>query len=484
MNTPRLSKFKLNVVLHMSAAAAIASSVVCSPSVYAQEVKPATVATLGVDGSVTMIIRKGHNVREIAKKYSRAHNVPFNTTLAGLLAANPDAFIKNDPDVLIIGAPFVLPSRAQLLGLQPSNAVNATKAEVVTPTAGVPDEKKAAEAIPVPAVASTVNNAPNAPVVVTTGAADGVKPSLDSTLPMPIWAMCLMAIALLMLCVRMFRRSTQEPLLDVDEDKDQKSSALNPPTVHVNLTAKEAVINPSESTLSDDDDKAWIDDVDQNTSASSPMSNQANAREKDFERVEFESNLLEGAQITMVQRDGMLGSSAVDQSLSTTQPTFVRNTFSHVNIEAIAADTSIKVNEAADVSQTAEIQTVEVQTVEQIAPEAPTMQQAPTAKPIKPLSKGLDLDVSGFMKRYTNQIPPMRVQPSLDFEDLLDRTHLQAWLNQNTPEDVLLHAQDAHEERYGEVAEAMLADVLFRGDAEQCAMAVRLRKEWSTPRPL
>ncbi|AXF85681.1 hypothetical protein DTO96_101412 [Ephemeroptericola cinctiostellae] len=476
MNTPRLSKFKLNVVLHISAAAAVASSLVCLPSVYAQEVKPAA-PTLGVDGSVTMIIRKGHNVREIAKRYSRAHNVPFNATLTGLLAANPNAFIKNDPDVLIIGAPFVLPSRAQLLGLQPLNAINAAKAEVATPTAGVPDEKKAVETMPVPAAASTVNTS-NAPAIVTAGTADGAKSNLDSTLPMPIWAMCLIAIALLMLCVRMFRRSAQEPLLDVDEDKDQKSSTLNPPTVHVDLTKKEVEVSPFEHSSSDDNVQA--NDADQHSPALSAVDNQAGVKEKDFERVEFESNLLEGAQIKMVQRAAITSLSAVEPSISTTHPAFSHNTFGNVNLEAIAADTSVEADLAAETDHI-----IEAQTVEQIAIETPSMNAiTPKNGTIVPLSKGLDLDVSGFMKRYTNQMPPMRVQPSLDFEDLLDRAHLQAWLNQNTPEDVLLHAQDAHEERYGEVAEAMLADVLFRGDAEQCAMAVRLRKEWSTPRPL
>ena len=487
MNTPRLSKFKLDVVLHISAAVVVAS---CASLACAQEVKPTAAPTIGADGSVTMVIRKGHNVREIAKKYSRAHNVPFNTTLAGLLAANPNAFIKNDPDVLIIGAPFVLPNRVQLLGLESSNAVNAAQVDGSSmPLAAAPDDKKASEAVSVPATqavpapASTVTSATNAPLpppVVTAGVAAGDKPNVDSAFPMPIWAMCLIAIALLMLGVRIFRRSTPEPLLDVDEDKDQQSSVLNPPTVHVDLTKKESSISsPHEHDALDDSVQAI--GVDQNAPVADLMNkDHANVRVNDFERIKFESDLLEDPQITFVQRDPTQGSLVSRPSTATTQPTFAGNTFGRVDIEAIAADVHAESVDVVDASDTVETQVVESMPV---APQK--MEDTSTKnKSIAPLSKGLDLDVSGFMKHYANQIPPMRVQPSLDFEDLLDRANLQSWLNQNTPEDVLLHAQDAHEERYGEVAEAMLADVLFRGDAEQCAMAVRLRKEWSTPRPL
>lgn len=457
MSTLKSPKFNLRFSLRISALALVASTLMTAPltMTHAQKLDLVETPKVGADGSVTMIIRKGHNVREIAKRYSRAHNIPFNKTLAGLLAANPDAFIKSNPDVLIIGAPFVLPSRTQLLGLQASSDNEAVKPETVTPTAGVPDEKKAVDATPTPAAnpaalspatptaATNVNAVANAAVAVD-APSQNAKSSFDAALPLPIWLLCLMAIAMLMLLVRLFRKTTPEPILDIDDDKDQQSPDLSPPTVLVTLP------------------------------------------KKSIETVEFESNSADDVQIKMVHLGEPVPSTVAAETSSvvalpsTIQPTFAHNTFGRVNLEAIAADSAVEAKTAVEVIHEAQHEKV-APLVNEVNPiETPT----PKTESMAPLSKGLDLDVSGFMKRYANQMPPMRVQPSLDFEDLLDRTRLQAWLNQNTPEDVLLHAQDAHEERYGEVAEAMLADVLFRGDAEQCAMAVRLRKEWSNPRPL
>ena len=70
---------------------------------------------------------------------------------------------------------------------------------------------------------------------------------------------------------------------------------------------------------------------------------------------------------------------------------------------------------------------------------------------------------------------------SVDYEEVLDRTRLQAWLNTHTVDQILLFAQDAHDARYDDVAQLMLNDVLLRGNAEQCAAVLNLRYLWSYP---
>ena len=92
----------------------------------------------------------------------------------------------------------------------------------------------------------------------------------------------------------------------------------------------------------------------------------------------------------------------------------------------------------------------------------------------------LDMDVPKFLNEFSHRLPEPTFD-SVDYEDLLDRARLQAWLNVHTPEQILIFAQDAYEARYEDVAQLMLNDVLLRGNAEQCTAVLNMRYYWSYP---
>ena len=92
----------------------------------------------------------------------------------------------------------------------------------------------------------------------------------------------------------------------------------------------------------------------------------------------------------------------------------------------------------------------------------------------------LDMDVPKFLNEFSHRLPEPTFD-SVDYEDLLDRARLQAWLNVQTPEQILIYAQDAYEARYEDVAQLMLNDVLLRGNAEQCTAVLNMRYHWSYP---
>lgn len=429
-----------------------------------------TAIKAAADAPATLTLTKGDNVREIAVAYSRAYKVSFKETLAVLLSTNSEAFFKGNPDSLIVGAVFVLPTPSHF-GAQHVVGTTAVDSVVVAPTAesaALVSSTPVAVAQPVSATASV-------------GAAETEKDSktevekfVDEWQKSPDLPAVLagLSAALGLIFLFLWRKARRkhhakpteavvvpQEVTSVEsvnvyvETNDAPHSEVAPQVVETDSALHVPDIN-SEVEMPESEQQVDENKVDENTT--SGFDSQIYRFGSRFERVQY--SLLKGSQ---------LNNAAIDDADVT-----------RVSLSKIVQ----KLDRPQKSLRFADIEVPEEHLfVHDDSTANPSFIQEPTkvVSMSAPNGDGLDLDVDGFIQRFARPVTrPVSVKFQVDFEALTDRTRLQAWMNQQTPEDVLEAAISAHDQNYDNVAHIMLSDVLFRGDAEQCSLVLKLRKAW------
>ncbi len=453
-----------------------------------------------------LTIGRGDAISIIAQRYATANGVPVEVSLKGLIAANPDAF-EDAQHNLKVGATLIVPLKADIAKAAAGEAITAPVA--VDPTVAVSDAKSTAD-VPV-AVAPAAS-----PVVVEPSA----KPSPAKTestsatasqMMVEPWAWCLLAILALMGLIGWMRKNKRNSDDSADDIERHPNGAPKvilgarvvlpdeaAPKVDLNEVANPVVNVPPESlTVAQQDDApeaiqvAPIDeddlpDLDEEDDArlSTPMLDaRFNKALGGLSAESLDLTLLDRASAQPVIEPVATGDHVVTQNsepVSETANLIVSkdvsgpaktNFFNYnfktqqqqwrdlgLNVSVMAASVAKAKAEAAQSVQVPE-EVLEVETA-----------ATPT----------LDMNVPQFLNQFSHNLPEPTFT-SVDYEDLLDRTRLQAWLNIHTVDQILLFAQDAHDARYDDVAQLMLNDVLLRGNAEQCAAVLNLRYLWSYP---
>lgn len=413
----------------------------------------ATAIKAAADAPATLTIARGDNVREIAQGYAKAHNVPFNKVLPKLLSTNEGAFIKGDPDNLTIGAAFVLPAPSSFGVRSPLGATKVEAAIVKTvveePTPLV-QPKTALDAAVVAA-----------PIVVSDASvrSNGVDEWLASPDFLAVFGGTVAALLGLTALWRNKRRKARQNhavLGEVDETIDEQTPIA--PTE----TSFETPLMPVQPLAAVED--VGLNDTKNDTQAHYADENAENVSyTARFDKVQY--NFLNSTQLNGASIDAH---DAAQMSLLKTAQKLDRPhkapRFADIDVPDVALEPHLNV---LDEPVAAAIKP----TIVAVAPV--TMQPSSTR------DDGLALDIDGFLQKFVR--PVSHVTPlkrSVDFDGLTDRTRLQAWLNQHTPEEILETAIDAHEQEYDNIAQVMLTEVLFRGDAEQCGVALKLRTAW------
>ncbi|TDR31867.1 type IV pilus assembly protein FimV [Hydromonas duriensis] len=455
------------------------------------------------DGAVTMVIQKGNNVRDIAKKYSRTHNVPFNQTLEKLIAANPNAFAGGNPDVLIIGSKFVLPSKTDLLGqaktqdVQVKPKASGSESASVAPQAAsvtmVTESPLKIESTPSDSKTTTEAAVVSTPVatealsqtsaVVSDAESKTLTPALtdlssvskltwDTMIAVPVWAVVALVVVLLILLASLVYRWSRNTKTVLSEDTKNDRSNMSLADENGNQISMIATQPRVDVKLAGNNLKTEL----------------STERNEQKEEVSSVVESLVAQTESVVQSESGITQSAQDVKTNLPFSFPYLNTAKYglpVAILPVRSDedetvdltTAVKTPQTTEHKSSVDETHLQPKKHDEQAENHPEIDASTTS-----FSSGLDLDVTGFMNRYVN--PALQQAPTkpsfnlLDFESMLDPTYLQSWMNQNTPEAVLTRAQEAHDAGYDQIAERMLADVLFRGDAEQCTLAAQLRKKW------
>lgn len=413
---------------------AFASTLFCTPA-YAQTRHAAEIARLAqAHAAGEVVIGKGDAVSLMAKSYSRANNVPFEVALKSLIDANPAAFADAQHN-LIIGATFVLPAaQKEALPVQP----------VATPVF---------EAAAAPAVEAKIAE----PVVVApTPAVVKPEPAATVTYVEP-WVWSLLAVFLLMILVRLFKRKLVQVADNIERHDNGAPKVVLGATEQTPEPTSElpAQVHANVEPMDEDDLPELDDDAPLNTPMPDARFNQALAG---LSADSLDLTLLDNPAPPVVSQPPELPNNNVASQFFNYNFKTPMQQWREINVVK-QAETTIHAK-------------VEAMKVVQVAPEVLKTETA--AAPT------LNMDMPQFLNAFSHNLPEPTFT-SVDYEDLLDKARLQAWLNIHTPEQILLFAQDAYDARYADVAQLMLNDVLLRGNAEQVSAVLNLRYLWSYP---
>ena len=454
-----------------------------------------------------LTIGRGDAISIIAQRYATANGVPFEVSLIGLIASNPDAF-EDAQHNLKVGATLIVPLKDDIAKAAAGEASTAPAA--AAPTAPVaPDAKSTADvSVAVAPAASPVVVEPSAkpsPAKTESTSATGSQMMVEP------WAWCLLAIFALMGLIGWMRKNKRNPD-DATDDIERHSNGAPKvilgarvvlpeetstkvdfndvvnPVVHVvpeslTVAQQEDVSEPIQVASIDEDDLPDLDEEDDARLSTPMLDARFNKALGGLSAESLDLTLLDRASAQPVIETVATGYHFVTQSsepISETANLIVSkdvsgpaktNFFNYnfktqqqqwrdlgLNVSVMAASVAKAKAEAAQAVQVPE-EVLEVETA-----------ATPT----------LDMNVPQFLNQFSHNLPEPTFT-SVDYEDLLDRTRLQAWLNTHTVDQILLFAQDAHDARYDDVAQLMLNDVLLRGNAEQCAAVLNLRYLWSYP---
>ena len=455
-----------------------------------------------------LTIGRGDAISIIAQRYATANGVPFEVALKGLIAANPDAF-EDAQHNLKVGATLIVPLKADIAKAAAGEAITAPA--VVDPVAPIAPDTKSTTDVPVaatpaaPPVIGEPSATPSAP------AKTQSTPATASQMTVEPWAWCLLAILALMGLIGWMRKNKPNPD-DASDDIERHSNGapkvilgarvvlpeetstkvdLNGvvnPVVHVapeSLTVEqqEDVPEARQVVPIDEDDLPDLDEKDDAPLSTPMLDARFNKALGGLSAESLDLTLLDRAPAQPVIEPVVTGDHVVTQSsepISETANLIVskdvsgpaKTNFFNYNFKTQQQQwRDLGLNVSVMVASVAKAKAEAAQAV-QVPEEVLEVETAATPT--------LDMNVPQFLNQFSHNLPEPTFT-SVDYEDLLDRTRLQAWLNTHTVDQILLFAQDAHDARYDDVAQLMLNDVLLRGNAEQCAAVLNLRYLWSYP---
>ena len=456
-----------------------------------------------------LTIGRGDAISIIAQRYATANGVPFEVSLKGLIAANPDAF-EDAQHNLKVGATLIVPLKADIAKASAGEAITAPAA--AAPTAPVAPDAKSTANLSVavtpaaPPVISEQSATPSVPVKT-----ESTTPATASQMTVEPWAWCLLAILALMGLIGWMRKNKPNPD-DASDDIERHSNGapkvilgarvvlpeetstnvdLNGvvnPVVHVapeSLTVEQQEDVPEARQVApiDEDDLPDLDEKDDAPLSTPMLDARFNKALGGLSAESLDLTLLDRAPAQPVIEPVATGDHVVTQSSEPISET--ANLIVSKDVSGPAKTNFFNYNFKTQQQQWRELGlnvSVMVASVAKAKAEAAQAVQVPeeVLEVETAATPTLDMNVPQFLNQFSHNLPEPTFT-SVDYEDLLDRTRLQAWLNTHTVDQILLFAQDAHDARYDDVAQLMLNDVLLRGNAEQCAAVLNLRYLWSYP---
>ncbi|WP_189490909.1 hypothetical protein [Formosimonas limnophila] len=512
------SPFRLYAAVLLTALLCTMPLVQAKPKSYAAHA--AEIARLAqVNEAGQLQIERGDALTPIAQRYAKANNLPLDVAFKALIDANPQAF-EDAQNNLKVGAVLMIPKKTDIgmakketesVSVVPKTLDNNTSVEVLMPVEpGV--------------IAQTPDNVSTVEVA--------VKPDIAQTQTvfddfyMPPWAWVLAAVFALMLLVGVVKRGNRTPIQNSPKQLERHANGA-PKVV---LLPQSSEHNPSHSVKALTDytrTTAGLDPL-ENFGAQSALSVKADNGavasashlttafdDEDDGLLYDEESLLDEP---LLMREPMvqdrrfqravagLSASSLDLTLADDIPDLpktVVSTAAHVVPKSIAnklPESSVLDKKFVAVSvfqpndsffnhhfktpryQLAQITNATARAVTFANVKAEAMAAVKVAPEVvnQNTAPELEVDMPTFLREYSHNLPEPTFT-SVDYEDLLDKARLQAWLNVHSVDEILLYAQDAHDASYDDVAQLMLNDVLLRGNAEQCAAVLNLRYLWSYP---
>ncbi|MGL4766608.1 MAG: hypothetical protein ACRCV6_00765 [Formosimonas sp.] len=432
--------------LKRSVASLLCASLLWALPVYAEHHHSAAMAQVGQKNEAgQMVVLKGDSLSGLAKEYAKAQQLPFDVAFKGLLVANPQA-LADKQNNLQVGATFVLPSKEDVLVAARTGVLPTPKAEAViaAPVASVPVEPAPVLAPPPVDVPLPL---PEKEPLVQANSVHVFLQSLPFVLPEWLytpWGLPLvLSLPIVLLLVWFLRRQAR-----------RRALVAHPVT--------ESVVVPE---VADESSEEELTEAFEETL---PAVMPAHMSERFNQAL---ANLPpESLDLTQPHRppEPVWNTSSV---LPTEQTRKVNGQFFNYSFKTPAQ----RLRELNVIQLAEAIVHVKVESMQAVQVPPDVLEVETAAAP------ELNVNMPQFLNAFSRDLPEPDYS-SVDYEDLLDKARLQAWLNVHTPEEIIVFAQDAYDARYEDVAQLMLNDVLLRGNANQVTTALNLRHMWSYPK--
>lgn len=437
-------------------------------------------------GNVVIQTRKGDSLRVIAQQYSRVNNIPFARALEILQTTNASQFPNNDADQMLIGTRLVLPAK---------NQNSEPIAAVVSPPASVTETTSSGSASNPSLTTETTSNTPpsdsaqklernndNTTVATTleqkshplraqlNRLEDKVQSQVEGTvvapyyaklkswflaIPASLWLIIIPTIFLVWVVARLTRRSTEpansfESKHDAVQPTASPVEAVSEHMAHTNATEPNATPEIQTARVPNHVIEGWMESESTERAGDEPKTVSAAPQDTDVSSAHDTQATPEAA-------------AKPHHSVETSSQSFVENTQTETG-------TNQDLNKLKQVLNGLTADQLDLRS-QKPANRATQFNETDTEK---------TTDVNGLLQQYAERAAVKSSEHTIHYGVFKERARLQKWMHALAPEQLLTHAQSAHQQGQGEVAQYILNEVLLRGDAAQCTQALDLRNAWLT----
>ena len=416
------------------------------------------------ESGVVLQTRRGDSLREIAKYYSRKNNIPFQKTYDALVQANASNFPNGDPDLMQVGVQIVLPPAAQI-----------TSGNIASIEAAKPVETTVNDNVAVSSVNNT--NSPAAPSTSETSQTPINNAETNSEaqsnvswfnqIPRSLWFL-LLSVLLLCIGITYLMRRPKSKADSVTEKSLDDEPLLS--------DATRAVI--AQEYIADDLNAVEVDaivDLPELTESIAIYEQESESANSTEQRAEAVKNQTPTSTQTVTELkitsslEPSLVKSAERAEVHTTEIEYPETSYS---VPADAAD---------------EIQNRFKQALQGLTAEQLDLRQIPSnvvaqasgtpSRSQAERSSTIPFNVNKLLRQYAAQ-HTVNDSGEVNYYALAERTRLQKWMSTQSEDDLLEHAEKAHQQGYPNVAHHILNEVLLRGSAAQSTRALDLRNAW------
>ena len=411
------------------------------------------------ESGVVLQTRRGDSLREIAKYYSRKNNIPFQKTYDALVQANVSNFPNGDPDLMQVGVQIVLPPAAQI-----------ASGNIASIEAAKPAETTVNDNVAV----SSVNNA-NSPAAPSTSETSQTPINSAETnseaqsnvswfdqIPRSLWFLLLPVLLLCIGIAYLMRRSKSKADSVTEKSLDDEPLLSD---------ATRAVI--AQEYIADDLNAVEVDaivDLPELTESIAIYEQESELANSTEQRAEAVKNQTPTSTQTVTE---LKITSSSEPSLAKSAERIEIHT---TEIESPETSSGVPAD-AADEIQNRFKQALQGLTAEQLdLRQSTTVGDQTATRHVTPASSGT-LNVNRLLRQYAAQ-HTVNDSGEVNYYALAERTRLQKWMSTQSEDDLLEHAEKAHQQGYPNVAHHILNEVLLRGSAAQSTRALDLRNAW------
>ena len=411
------------------------------------------------ESGVVLQTRRGDSLREIAKYYSRKNNIPFQKTYDALVQANASNFPNGDPDLMQVGVQIILPPAVQIA------SGNIASIEAAKPVETTVNDNVAVSSVNntnSPAAPSTSETSQTPINNAETNSEAQSNVSWFNQIPRSLWFL-LLSVLLLCIGITYLMRRPKSKADSVTEKSLDDEPLLS--------DATRAVI--AQEYIADDLNAVEVDaivDLPELTESIAIYEQESESANSTEQRAEAVKNQTPTSTQTVTELkitsslEPSLVKSAERAEVHTTEIEYPETSYS------VPAD-------AADEIQNRFKQALQGLTAEQLdLRQSTTVGDQTSTRHVTPTSSGT-LNVNRLLRQYAAQ-HTVNDSGQVNYYALAERTRLQKWMSTQSEDDLLEHAEKAHQQGYPNVAHHILNEVLLRGSAAQSTRALDLRNAW------